>query len=246
MEAEKRITRGKPAEYDQEIVRRRYRLTNTRISFENKRILDFGCGNGAQTSQFANLNCTIDALDVDYKKIAVLNKYISSNHITNITSHLYDGRRIPFPSSYFDVVLSYEVLEHVEDESLALREIYRTLKDDGEFIISVPNKGWVFETHGAHLPLLPWHRVPFFSWLPYSIHDRFAKARIYRKRDIVRLLSDHSFIVNSADYITAPLDAVKIKRLKELLRRIIFRYDITNFSILSTAILIHCRKGDEG
>ena len=242
MEVKKRIARGKPADYSQEIVKRRYRLTKTRIALENKKILDFGCGNGAQTSQFTNLKCTIDALDIDDGNIAVLENFIRSNHITNITTHLYDGRQIPFPSYYFDIVLSYEVLEHVANESYTLREIYRTLKDDGELIISVPNKGWIFETHGANLPLLPWNRVPFFSWLPYSIHDHFAKARIYRRRDIVRLLSNHNFIINSVNYITAPLDTIKNERLRRLLRRTIFKYDSTNISFLSTAILVHCTK----
>jgi ubiquinone/menaquinone biosynthesis C-methylase UbiE len=218
----KKIARGKPAEFDQEIV---------------------SCGNGAQTVQFSDINCAIDALDVHENQLTIFNEYIENNNLSNITTHHYDGGQIPFPAGVFDAVLSFEVLEHVENESNTLNEIHRVLKQDGELVISVPNKGWVFETHGARLPLLPWHRVPFFSWLPYSLHDRYARARIYRKRDIVKLLTAHGFIVNSAEYITAPLDVVNNEWLKKFLRSTIFTSDTTSFSILSTAILVHCKKG---
>ena len=243
MTVNRKVSRGKPAEFDQEIIRRRHRLTLAKVSLENKHILDFGCGNGAQTIRFADIKCSIDALDVDENQLRIFNEYIKNNKLGNINTHLYDGIQIPFPDSTFDTVLSYEVLEHVEDESIALREIHRVLKLDGELVISVPNKGWVFETHGARLPLLPWNRVPFFSWLPHPIHRRFARARIYRKRDIVRLLTTHGFVVRSAEYITAPMDVVKNEHVKKFLRSTIFRSDITSFSILSTAILINCTKG---
>lgn len=246
MAVNKEMARGKPAEYDHEIVKRRFRLTVERVSLDKKKILDFGCGNGAQTVLFANLNCNIDALDIDSHELAVFDEYIRNNQITNITTHLYDGGQIPFPSNHFDIVLSYEVLEHVKNQSSTLKEIYRILKDDGELIITVPNKGWVFETHGAYLPLLPWNRVPFFSWLPFSIHDRYAKARIYRMRDIVRLLSNNGFIIESTSYITAPMDVVINKRLKNLLQQTIFKSDRTKISIISTAILVQCEKGGGG
>ena len=44
---EKIIARGKPADYGQEIVKRRFRLTAQRLELGNKTVLDFGCGNGA-------------------------------------------------------------------------------------------------------------------------------------------------------------------------------------------------------
>jgi 2-polyprenyl-3-methyl-5-hydroxy-6-metoxy-1,4-benzoquinol methylase len=70
------IARGKPADYDQEIVKRRLRLTAQRISLDGKLVLDFGCGNGAQTVQFAPLPCRLAAVDVHPHNLATLGNYV--------------------------------------------------------------------------------------------------------------------------------------------------------------------------
>lgn len=236
------IARGKPAAYGQEIVRRRFRLAQKLSSFTNKTVLDFGCGNGAQTVQFAESGCKIFAVDIDEEDLHTLRRFINENHTRALQPVRYDGAHLPFASASVDLALSFEVLEHVPDETVALNEIHRVLKPRGEIIFSVPNKGWIFETHGAHLPLLPWNRVPFFSWLPHFIHRRFAKARIYRRRDIVRLLHRHGFEILRTQYVTAPMDVIQSPRLKQLARRLFFREDTTRWSFLATAILVHAKK----
>jgi ubiquinone/menaquinone biosynthesis C-methylase UbiE len=239
---DKSIERGTPAEYGQEIVKRRGRITSYCVSLRGKLILDFGCGNGAQTIELSKQGCGIIACDIDAGDLAVLTEYVAANSIKSVDTVLYDGTKLPLPDFTFDVAVSYAVLEHVEDEVVALRELYRVLKPSGEIVLSVPNKWWVFETHGARLPLLSWNRVPFFSWLPKSIHKKFAKARIYTKREVVNLLVTHGFEVLASSYMTAPMDMVKSPVLKKLLRTMIFRHDQTMLPILSTEIFLHCRK----
>jgi SAM-dependent methyltransferase len=236
------IARGKPADYDQEIVKRRLRLTAQRISLDGKLVLDFGCGNGAQTVQFAPLPCRLAAVDVHPHNLATLGNYVRLHELHNIYPLQYDGERLPFPDHCFDAMISFEVLEHVDSEARALAEIDRVLKPGGDLVLSVPNKGWIFETHGAHLPLLPWNRVPFFSWLPPAIRRRFARARIYRRRDIISILKEHAFDIMSADYITAPMDIVRNRTLQRLLRTYLFKGDVTGCTLLSTSILVHSRK----
>lgn len=235
------VVRGKPAEYGQEIVKRRFRITKQCLSLKDKVLLDFGCGNGAQTIEFLSTGCKIIAVDIDYNDLCIFKENLKSQ-VDSIILLQYGGSLLPIQSNSVDVVVSYEVIEHVSDESFALREMYRVLKPHGDLVISVPNKGWVFETHGANLPLLPWNRVPFFSYLPYSIHRRFAKARIYRRKDIKGLLEKHSFEILDIRYISAPMDVVNIMWLKKLLRAIVFRGDTTKWSLLSTSILVHCRR----
>jgi 2-polyprenyl-3-methyl-5-hydroxy-6-metoxy-1,4-benzoquinol methylase len=234
--------RGKPAEYGQEIVRRRGRLTRERVPLKGKVVLDYGCGNGAQTVEFAADGCKVFAVDVDRQDLDTFDHHLRQEGITSIEVKHYDGVTLPLAGASVDVVVSYEVLEHVGEEAQALQEWHRVLRGGGDLIITVPNKWWIFETHGAYLPLLPWHRVPFFSWLPRRLHGRFAKARIYRKPDIVQALTSHSFNVLEAAYVTAPMDVVRIPWLKRLLRAIVFRGDLTSIPFLSTAILVHARK----
>ena len=240
--SENTIARGKPADYGQEIVKRRFRLTSSLVDLRNKSVLDFGCGNGAQTVEFIGSGCRITAVDIDQRDLDVLKDYLQSNNLNSIVPVRYGGSTLPLDSGSFDLIVSYEVIEHVQNESQTLDELYKVLKPGGEMVISVPNKGWIFETHGANLPLLPWNRVPFFSWLPHSIHSRYAKARIYKKNEITRLLTDHRFDILKTVYITAPMDVVKVPWLKSFLRSTLFAGDTTTVSILSTSILTYCRK----
>lgn len=236
------VERGKPADYGQEIVKRRSRVTSSYVALDGCHVLDFGSGNGAQTVELLKHGCSIVACDINHGDLKILAEYVRDNNVEGVTPVLYDGAALPFPDSHFDVVVSYAVLEHVQDESQALEEIYRVLKPGGDFVISVPNKCWLFETHGARLPLLSWNRVPFFSWLPKSIHSRFARARIYRKKDIVRTLEAKQFNVLATSYITAPMDVVRSPALQIFLRTVVFRGDLTPLPFLSTEVLAHCRK----
>jgi len=236
------ISLGRPADFGQEILRRRARLTNMLTRFDGKTVLDFGCGNGAQTFAFAQHKCRIVAADISYRNLQSLSGVASRESLSTILPVLYDGLHLPLGDNSVDLLLSFEVLEHVRNESAALHEFSRVMRPGAEAVISVPNKAWVFETHGAHLPLLPWHRVPFLSWLPSRIHRRIARARIYRRDDIHRLLVSHSFEILSTTYITAPMDAVRTRWLKRFLRKSVFGTDQTHIPLLATAILLHFRK----
>jgi cyclopropane fatty-acyl-phospholipid synthase-like methyltransferase len=142
----------------------------------------------------------------------------------------------------YDRIISFEVIEHLRDERNVRRYLDR-LGDEGLMAISVPNKWWIFETHGSRrLPLLKWNRVPFLSWLPRPIHERVANARIYTKRRIVRLLEDAGFRVLEATYVTAPLDVLPAGRLKRLLTSTIFARDTTRIPFLARAILVVARR----
>lgn len=237
-----RIALGKPAAYGQEIVKRRFRLTAATVTLSGKTVLDFGCGNGAQTCELAQAGSKIFAVDLTLADLQILQQRLEQCRIASIVPLQYDGLHLPVASNVIDLVTSFDVLEHVDDEAAVLREWHRVLKSNGEIVLSVPNKGWIFETHGTNLPGLPWHRVPFLSYLPHFLHRRLGRARIYRRRDIVRLLRAHAFQILRMQYVTAPMDVVKNHRLKRLLQTFIFRGDTTRLSMLATAILVHARK----
>jgi len=239
---QQKVARGKPADYGQEILRRRARITAAAIPLAGRLVLDLGAGNGAQTLELMASGCRIVACDIDQADLDILGQHLKKNTIDSVTPVRYDGVTLPFPDGHFDAVVSYAVLEHVEDEGKTISEIYRVLKTRGDLLIAVPNKWWVFETHGARLPLLPWNRVPFFSWLPKAVHSRFAHARIYRKKDIVRLLRSHGFDILETFYMTAPMDVVKSSPVQKFLRTAIFRGDRSRVPFLSTEIFVHGRK----
>jgi len=200
-------------------------------------LLDFGCGNGAQTFLFVPRFEKTIAVDVDENYLNEL-AGVMQGRSESVLPICYDGGTLPIRTSSVDFAVSFEVLEHVHDETLSLEELHRVLRSGAVLAMSVPNRWWVFETHGAALPLLRWNRVPFFSWLPRSLHDRWARARIYSRREIVRKLRSSGFVVRHAVYVTAPMDAVRSARLQRMLRGLVFRGNRTGIPFLSTAVLV--------
>lgn len=202
-------------------------------------LLDFGCGTGAQTLLFLNDVDRIVGVDVDTTSIEKFHQTIETRNLgVRLEAIKYDGRTLPLADASIDFAISFEVLEHVQDERRALEELHRVLKPGARLAMSVPNRWWVFETHGAALPLLKWNRVPFFSWLPKPLHDRWARARIYSRREIVRKLHEAGFHIEDSCYITAPMDVVKNPKLQQFLRESVFHGDRTTVPVLSTAVLV--------
>ncbi len=234
---------GKPAESADFILVRRYRLAHDWAPPAGRVLLDFGSGTGAQTFLFSDDFEIGYGADVSESYLREFSRRAAELGIAHrYQALLYDGSRLSLSDASVDQAISFEVLEHVEDEAVALSELHRVLKPGGRLVMSVPNRWWIFETHGAKLPVLPWNRVPFFSWLPKSIHDRYARARIYRKREIVGKLEDAGFVVERSGYITAPMDVVRWETLRNVLRSTFFKADLTRIPFLGTAVLVSARK----
>ena len=105
----------------------------------------------------------------------------------------------------------------------------------------MPNRWWLFETHGADLPVLRWNRVPLVSWWPKRLHDRWARARAYRRRELVGLLRECGFEPVATLWLTAPLDVLPEGALRRLARATLFRPDATSCPCLATEILVAAR-----
>ena len=102
-------------------------------------ILEGGSGEGYGTNSIA-INSKAEkvvGLDVDKETI---DYSISAYKNKNLEFILYDGIKIPFKDGSFDCVVSFQVVEHVLDDSNYIREIYRVLKKNGLFILSTPNR----------------------------------------------------------------------------------------------------------
>ena len=233
---------GKPANFDDRIVQRRLRLLRQIPKFtgENLTLLDIGCGNGASLFGLQKDFKFCLGVDITDEHLTEFNDFKGQNNIKNCEYQLLDVEKNALQNQ-FDRIISFEVIEHLRSEN-GVRFYYDTLKEGGLAVISVPNKWWIFETHGAKLPVLPWNRVPFFSWLPRRIHERFANARIYTKKRIVKLLEEHGFTVLSTKYIMAPMDVLPEGRFKDFVVKYFFNGDTTKVPFKSTSILVLAKK----
>jgi ubiquinone/menaquinone biosynthesis C-methylase UbiE len=192
---------------------------------------------------FAQVFDKITGVDVNDEFLMEFKNEIALRNLGQLLeAHSLDEGRIPVADGSIDCLMSFTVLEHVEDEMAVLKEMHRVLKPGGKLILTVPNRWWVFETHGADLPLLPWNRVPFVSWWPKSLHDRFARARIYRKREIKAMVEEAGFTVTDNFNMTAPMDMIKWRPLRRFLQATLFRFDRTPFPVLATEIMLAAQR----
>ncbi len=151
-------------------------------------VLDNGCGVGAYLKPISDLTSNAFGLEFDRTR-ALAAREISPATIQGA------GENLPLPSAQFDVVVSMEVLEHVEDDRKALEEIVRVLTIAGKFgggrlVLFIPNRGYPFETHGIY-----WRgsyhfgNIPLVNYLPQRWRDRLAPhVRVYGSNDVNRLL----------------------------------------------------------
>lgn len=237
----KNIQLGAPIEYDYLGIKRRMDLILTIVSLGGRH-LDVGCGNGAQTLKFLKYVDSCVAIDVEKNRLNIFKQKLRELGLNNCEVKQMDATNLEFKDETFDIITHIETLEHVPDQEKVLDEMYRVLKRGGLLILSVPNKWWIFETHGAKLPLLPWNRVPFFSWMPKKIHDEYACARIYTKKEIVDLLESHKFNVVATDYLMPPLDKVRNKNVRKFFRYLLFRLEKTSFRFFGVSIFTFSRK----
>jgi len=147
-------------------------------------ILENGCGVGMYVEHLAPLGGKVIGLEYDFERAR--DAGVRSAGIVNAA-----GENLPYPNSTFDLILSHEVLEHVQNDSLAVREMIRVTKSGGRIVLFVPNRGYPFETHGIY-----WRgkyyfgNIPFVNWLPRKWRDRLAPhVRVYSRRDLERLFA---------------------------------------------------------
>jgi ubiquinone/menaquinone biosynthesis C-methylase UbiE len=151
----------------------------------NQIALDIGCGSGHGSSTLAQKFKEVHGVDISHEAIDYAKTYWQQ---PNINFKVGDSLNIPFPDNTFDVVVAFEVFEHLTDWRKFLSEIKRVLKPDGIVYISTPNK--TLYSPGTKKPINPHHifemTIPEFK---AALSEFFALKTIYGQRTPV--YNDH-------------------------------------------------------
>lgn len=97
---------------------------------KGKSILDVGCAKGRFVKTLQERGANVAGIDPTEKFIEVAQK-----NVKNALFKIGSATDIPFPDRTFDGVLCLEVIEHIPDTELAIREMIRVLKPRGKIII---------------------------------------------------------------------------------------------------------------
>jgi SAM-dependent methyltransferase len=109
-----------------------------------KRVLDAACGEGYGSAHLARTAKTVIGVDVSEDAIShASERYLADN----LEFQAADGCNLPFGDNEFECIVSFETLEHLEDQSGLLKEFRRVLEPDGFLLISSPDKAVYSDRH---------------------------------------------------------------------------------------------------
>ena len=116
----------------------RYQITVNTITNLGVRgtLLDIGCGDGLLLARIAPLMKRVTGVDSEESAIRLAREKLrefSNCRVIHASSY-----ELPSANDSFDVVVSADVIEHLKDPSLHLRECCRVLKPDGALVLTTP------------------------------------------------------------------------------------------------------------
>jgi ubiquinone/menaquinone biosynthesis C-methylase UbiE len=128
---------------------------NLRDEICQKTILDFGSGYGGRTVWYARDAQWVEGIEIRSRLVDISNEYAKLKQVANVRFTLGEETKIAFSDEYFDVIITFDVLEHVKQPDLILKELHRVLKRNGlAIIIFTPYYG-IFEHHLNYITLFP-------------------------------------------------------------------------------------------
>jgi SAM-dependent methyltransferase len=131
-----------PAEYGNLEANLRF-IEATGILHEDSEILEIGSGTGTLLNRLRARGFRIQGVELNAGLIGEGRAWFGDLPVQQVT-----GTALPFAERSFDVVMSFDVLEHIPDSDAHLREVRRVLKPGGSYLLQTPNK-WtnvIFET----------------------------------------------------------------------------------------------------
>jgi SAM-dependent methyltransferase len=106
-------------------------------------ILEIGSGSGSLLHTLQGRGCRMHGVESSAERIAESRHWFGELPIQRVS-----GTSLPFADDSFDLVLSFDVFEHIPDSDAHLREVRRVLRAGGRYLLQTPNKWFnvVFET----------------------------------------------------------------------------------------------------
>lgn len=137
---------------------------NYSLNWQGMKVLDVGCGGGAACEFAAKLGAQVSGIDLSPNSIkAAQDHAIKSNLKIDYQSGI--AEKLPYDDNTFDMVLCFDVLEHVDDWNKVVSEVYRVLNKEGLFLFDTINKTFKSKV------IMIWLLEDILKQLPKGLHD---------------------------------------------------------------------------
>lgn len=134
------------------------------------RILEVGCGTGGNLAMLSRFG---SVAAVEYDETA---RHLAMERSQIPVQPGQQPNALPFAMQSFDLVVAFDVIEHIDDDRESIRTLLRAVKPGGWFLSTVPAYGWMWSEHDIVL-----HHKRRYSLRPYAALVRDAGFRIRKK-----------------------------------------------------------------
>lgn len=132
-------------------------------------LLEIGCGYGALSYVLAQKAKHVTTTEIDVKKLRVAKQLLKP--FNNVTITKSDGSTLSFKNKTFDMVILFDVIEHVDDPKTMLEEVYRVLKPNGIMYVEFT----------PYYSIVGHHLYDFAKWPIHVLPKSLIKQYVYKK-----------------------------------------------------------------
>ena len=158
-----------------------------------KKILDAGCGSGVFSYELAKRHpqAQVTGVELEPDLVDRANEIAKRAHLTNLHFEQGDVTKLDFEDE-FDLVVSVDNFEHVEDDIAAMRTLLHALRPGGRLVAHTPGyeRRWILLSRRVNFDV-PGHVRPG-----------------YKAEDLVRKLTEAGFQVTAHQYTYGPLETL--------------------------------------
>lgn len=161
-----------------------------------KTILDVGCGRGFYVKAISlySFPRSIYGVDINSQYIEKAKETIEDKRIVLEQGSIYN---LPYKNRTFDFIICSEVLEHLSDDTKAIKEIYRLLKPGGTVAITVPNENFPFfwdPLNWLLMHIFKTHINKNIWWLAGIWADH---EKLYRKEELLLIIKKQNLKIDN-------------------------------------------------
>lgn len=132
--------------------------------WEGIKVLDIGCGGGLACEFLAKRGANVSGIDLSLNSIKAAQEHAKKSNL-QIDYKCGVAESLPYEENTFDIVVCFDVLEHVEDWEKVISEIYRVLNRNGIFLFDTINKTFKSKF------IMIWLLEAILKQIPRGLHD---------------------------------------------------------------------------
>ena len=112
-----------------------------------RRVLDLGAGAGYGSERLSKIAKSVVAIDLAVDAMRYAREHHPGRNVHHVAA---SAEKLPFRKGSFDLVVAFEILEHVHDQPGLLAEVRRVLTPEGIFVVSTPNRLYYTDERNEH------------------------------------------------------------------------------------------------